>query len=57
VWADFDAGSTEARYCPRSSSGSTPTSTHYLLLFELGPYPGYGGNVVVVKGIDEMFVH
>src|SRR4029453_10547261 len=28
-----------------------------LLLFELGPYPGDGGDVSVVEGIDEIFLH
>jgi hypothetical protein len=28
-----------------------------LLLFELGPYPGEGGDVIVIEGIDEVFLH
>ena len=28
-----------------------------LLLFELGPYPGDGGDVIVIEGIDEIFLH
>jgi len=28
-----------------------------LPLFELGPYPGDGGDVIVVEGIDEIFLH
>ena len=28
-----------------------------LLLFELGPYPGDCGDVIVIEGIDEIFLH
>ena len=28
-----------------------------LLLFELGPYPGEGGDVIFIEGIDEILLH
>ena len=28
-----------------------------LLFFELGPYPGDGGDVIVVEGIDEVVLY
>ncbi len=34
-----------------------PDISRSVLLFELGPYPGDGGDVLVIKGIDEIFLH